>query len=86
MIGRRPDRVAASHDIAWAAFRLAFVSAGAAAVWALVVAVRGGSWWGPLHLLLAGDLGNGGAGSDGKPLLLQGFLDEGCVLQGEQLG
>lgn len=53
MIGR-PDRVGASHDIAWAAFRLAFVSAGAAAVWAVVVAVRGGSWWGPLHLLLAG--------------------------------
>jgi len=52
--GSRADRVAASHDIAWGAFRLALAAAAVAAVWAVVAAVRGGSWWGPLHVLLAG--------------------------------
>jgi len=51
--GRR-GRVTASHEIARTAFRLAGVFAVIAAVWAIIVAVRGGSWWGPLHSFLAG--------------------------------
>ena len=47
-------RVVASHGIARRAFRLAGMFAAVAAVWALVVLVRGGSWWGPLHSFLAG--------------------------------
>lgn len=51
--GRR-GRVTASHTIARTAFRLAGVFAAIAAVWAIIVAVGGGSWWGPLHSFLAG--------------------------------
>ncbi len=56
MIGRgsRAERVAASHDIAWGALRLALLSSAVAAIWAAVAAVGDGSWWGPLHMLLAG--------------------------------
>lgn len=47
-------RVVASHAIARRAFRLAGVFGVVALVWAVVVLVRGGSWWGPLHAFLAG--------------------------------
>lgn len=47
-------RVAVSHRIASAAFRIAGLFGVVAVVWAVVVLVRGGSWWGPLHSFLAG--------------------------------
>lgn len=52
--GNAGRRVVASHTIARRAFRLAGGFAAVAVVWALVVLVRGGSWWGPLHAFLAG--------------------------------
>lgn len=58
-IGRGPasgveGRVAVSHRIAAAAFRFAGVFGVVAVIWALVVLIRGGSWWGPLHSFLVG--------------------------------
>src|SRR5690606_33311171 len=58
-IGRGPasgveGRVAVSHRIAAAAFRSAGVFGVVAVIWALVVLIRGGSWWGPLHSFLVG--------------------------------
>jgi hypothetical protein len=55
----RPDprrgRVARSHTVATTAFRLAAVFIVWAAVWAVGSAIEGGgSWWGPLHLFMAG--------------------------------
>lgn len=50
--GRR--RVVESHGLARSAFRLAGVFGGVALIWSVVVLVRGGSWWGPLHAFLAG--------------------------------
>lgn len=47
-------RVHESHTLARRAFRLAGVFGLVAAVWAVVVLVGGGSWWGPLHAFLAG--------------------------------
>jgi len=51
---RRARRVTDSHDIVGAAFRLSGLFLLAAAVWAGYVALRGGSWWGPLHTFMAG--------------------------------
>lgn len=51
---RRRRRVAESHQVAGAAFRLAGGFASVAAVWALWTLLGGGSWWGPLHAFLAG--------------------------------
>lgn len=48
------SRVVASHSIARRAFAAAGVFGAVAAIWAIVVLVRGGSWWGPLHAFLAG--------------------------------
>lgn len=57
-ISRRPaeveGRVAVSHRIASAAFRIAGLFAVVAVVWAVLVLLRGGSWWGPMHSFLAG--------------------------------
>jgi nitrite reductase (NO-forming) len=53
---RRRGRVAGAHGIAASAFRLGGVFALIAAVWAVLVAFQGGSWWGPLHSFLAGTL------------------------------
>ena len=47
-------RVAESHEIARAAFLAALLFALIAVVWSVVVLIRGGSWWGPLHSFLAG--------------------------------
>lgn len=47
-------RVVASHAIARRAFRAGAAFAVAAVVWAIVILVRGGSWWGPIHAFLAG--------------------------------
>lgn len=59
-ISRRPaeveGRVAVSHRIAAASFRVAGAFAVVAVVWAVLVLVRGGSWWGPLHSFLAGSV------------------------------
>ena len=54
MTQRRPPRVTSSHHLAIAALRLAAVFAVAAAAWSVVVAIAGGSWWGPAHTALAG--------------------------------
>ncbi|MEX2655578.1 MAG: hypothetical protein WD532_11190 [Acidimicrobiia bacterium] len=54
--GRRRHRVVASHRIATSAFRLAGVFAVVAVGWAIVVLVRGGSWWGPVHAFLLGSV------------------------------
>lgn len=51
---RRKQRVVESHRIASAALRLAGAFAVVAAGWAIVVAIGGGSWWGPVHSALAG--------------------------------
>lgn len=48
------SRVQRSHTIARLAFRLAAVFGVVAGVWAIVVLIRGGSWWGPLHSFVAG--------------------------------
>lgn len=57
-ISRRPaavdGRVAVSHRIASASFRVGGAFGLLAVVWAIVVLLRGGSWWGPLHAFLAG--------------------------------
>ena len=53
---RRGRRVVASHRIASSAFRLAGVFAVVAVGWAIVVLVRGGSWWGPVHAFLLGSV------------------------------
>lgn len=45
-----------AHHIAAAAFRLGAGFAVLAAAWALVVLMRGGTWWGPMHAFLAGTL------------------------------
>jgi nitrite reductase (NO-forming) len=50
----RRGRVVESHTIARLALRLAGLFAVVAVVWAGVVLIRGGSWWGPLHAFLAG--------------------------------
>jgi len=51
---RRDTRVIESHSIARLALRLGGVFALVAITWAVVVLIRGGSWWGPLHAFLAG--------------------------------
>lgn len=51
---RRKGRVVASHRIAITALRLGAMFALAALIWAGVVAVRGGTWWGPAHTFLLG--------------------------------
>ncbi|HSJ35459.1 MAG TPA: hypothetical protein VLB85_10440 [Acidimicrobiia bacterium] len=48
------SRVQRSHTIARLAFRLAAMFGVVAGVWAIVVLIRGGSWWGPLHSFVAG--------------------------------
>lgn len=48
------SRVHRSHTIARLAFRLAGLFGIVAGVWAVVVLIRGGSWWGPLHAFVAG--------------------------------
>lgn len=48
------SRVQRSHTIARLAFRLAALFGVVAGVWAIVVMIRGGSWWGPLHAFVAG--------------------------------
>lgn len=53
---RGQGRVRGAHHIAAAAFRLGGGFAIVAVGWALVVAMRGGSWWGPMHAFLAGTL------------------------------
>lgn len=50
----RAGRVVHSHAIARSALAAAALFAVVAVVWAAVVLVRGGSWWGPLHAFLAG--------------------------------
>lgn len=50
----RGDRVIASHSIARRAFVGAAGFAVVAAVWSVLVLVRGGSWWGPMHAFVAG--------------------------------
>ncbi|MEX1037551.1 MAG: hypothetical protein WDZ96_01690 [Acidimicrobiia bacterium] len=50
----RGHRVIASHSIARRAFLGAAVFAVVAGVWTVVVLIRGGSWWGPLHAFTAG--------------------------------
>lgn len=54
MSDRGRHRVHESHALARRAFRLAGLFGLVAAVWAVVVLVGGGSWWGPLHAFLAG--------------------------------
>ncbi|HSL26079.1 MAG TPA: hypothetical protein VLA54_07320 [Acidimicrobiia bacterium] len=51
---RRQRRVVESHGLARSAFSLAATFAVLAMGWAVVTAVRGGSWWGPIHAFLAG--------------------------------
>lgn len=51
---RRDSRVLESHSIARLALRLAGLFALVAVAWAIVVLIRGGSWWGPSHAFLAG--------------------------------
>jgi nitrite reductase (NO-forming) len=51
---RGRHRVHESHTLARRAFRLAGLFGVVSAVWAVVVLVDGGSWWGPLHAFLAG--------------------------------
>ncbi|HUG32809.1 MAG TPA: hypothetical protein VMM14_07950 [Acidimicrobiia bacterium] len=51
---RRDTRVIESHSIARLALRLGALFALVAVTWAVVVLIRGGSWWGPLHAFLAG--------------------------------
>lgn len=53
---RRARRVGDSHQIAAGAFRLAGAFGVTAVIWGLVVLIGGGSWWGPLHALLAGSV------------------------------
>lgn len=48
------SRVHRSHTIARLAFRLAGMFGAVAGIWAIVVLIRGGSWWGPLHSFVAG--------------------------------
>jgi nitrite reductase (NO-forming) len=56
-VGRgRAGRVVESHKIALSAFRLAGAFGVAGAVWSLIVAIDGGSWWGPLHTFLGGSV------------------------------
>jgi nitrite reductase (NO-forming) len=50
----RDNRVIESHSILRLTLRLAGVFAVASVIWAVVVLIRGGSWWGPLHTFLAG--------------------------------
>ncbi len=50
----RRARVVQSHVIARRAFASAGIFAIIAVIWAGVVLVGGGSWWGPLHAFLAG--------------------------------
>ena len=52
----RAGRVVESHKIVLRAFRLAGAFGVVGAVWSLIVAVDGGSWWGPLHAFLAGSV------------------------------
>lgn len=54
MTARRDTRVIESHSIARLALRLGGFFAMVAIIWAVVVLIRGGSWWGPLHAFLAG--------------------------------
>jgi nitrite reductase (NO-forming) len=49
-----PSRIHRSHTIARLAFRLAGLFGIVAGVWGVVVLIRGGSWWGPLHAFVAG--------------------------------
>lgn len=48
------SRVHRSHTIARLAFRLSGMFGVVAGIWAIVVLIRGGSWWGPLHSFVAG--------------------------------
>jgi nitrite reductase (NO-forming) len=50
----RRGRVVQSHSLARAAFAAAAVFGVTAIGWAVLIAVRGGSWWGPVHAFLAG--------------------------------
>lgn len=50
----RGRRVVESHTIARRALGLAGLFAVVAVVWACLVLVNGGSWWGPLHAFVAG--------------------------------
>ncbi|MEX1091835.1 MAG: hypothetical protein WEF28_01640 [Acidimicrobiia bacterium] len=50
----RGNRVIASHSIARRSFLGAAGFAVVAAVWSMLVLVRGGSWWGPMHAFVAG--------------------------------
>lgn len=52
--GNRQNRVVESHTIARLALRLGGAFAVIAVVWAGLVLIRGGSWWGPLHAFVAG--------------------------------
>jgi nitrite reductase (NO-forming) len=55
-VGRSRGRVVESHKIAASAFRLAGAFGLVGAVWSLIIAIGGGSWWGPLHTFLAGSV------------------------------
>ncbi len=50
----RANRVIASHSIARRSFFGAAAFAVVAAIWSVLVIVRGGSWWGPMHSFVAG--------------------------------
>ncbi len=58
MMPRRPtkgeSRVVEAHRLVRRAFAIAAGFGVTAAAWAVVVFIRGGSWWGPLHAFLAG--------------------------------
>ncbi len=50
----RPGRVVASHRMLAIALAIAAAFAVVAIVWAIVIAMQGGTWWGPIHAFLAG--------------------------------
>lgn len=54
--GDRRNRVVESHAIARLALRLGGVFAVISVIWAGLVLIRGGSWWGPLHAFVAGTI------------------------------
>lgn len=51
---RRRGRVIESHRLLGIALGLAAGFTVVAIVWAIVIAINGGSWWGPVHAFLAG--------------------------------
>jgi nitrite reductase (NO-forming) len=51
---KRAGRVVHSHTIARRAMAAAALFAAVAVIWAALVLLRGGSWWGPLHTFLVG--------------------------------